>query len=319
VNAGSKLGAFALALGAALGGGALVGNAVGPIAATEDDEGHDQERHAPDPADPAEQVEVEALPAGLLVSQDGYSLEADTTAFPARPDPGTPLTFRIVGPDGARVKDFEVAHESELHLIVVSRDLGTYAHLHPHRAADGTWSVPLPALAPGVHRAFADFAVAGGPELTLGVDITVAGEARFAPLPEPVATADVEGYHITLAGAPVAGAASELTLTVERDGQPVTDLEPYLGAVGHLVALRDGDLAYLHVHPLGDEPGDGDRDRDRGGPGVAFSVDVPSPGDYRLFFDFAHGGEVRTAAFTVHVPRSGSAGAPAHDGTEGHG
>ena len=40
-----------------------------------------------------------------------------------------------------------------------------------------------------------------------------------------------------------------LTLTVTKDGQPVTDLQPYLGAYGHLVALRAGDLAYLHVHP----------------------------------------------------------------------
>ncbi len=67
-----------------------------------------------------------------------------------------------------------------------------------------------------------------------------------------------------------------------RDGSPVTNLQPYLGAYGHLVALRDGDLAYLHVHPMG-EPGDGAPRRARR------SRSTPRPrraGSYRLYFDF---------------------------------
>ena len=86
----------------------------------------------------------------------------------------------------------------------------------------------------------------------------------------------------------VAGTESELTLTVSRDGQPVMDLEPYLGALGHLVAIREGDLAYLHVHPLDETEG-------AGGP-MRFAVEVPTAGRYALFFDFSHGGVVRTAS-----------------------
>ena len=83
---------------------------------------------------------------------------------------------------------------------------------------------------------------------------------------------------------------------MSRDGRPVTDLQPYLGAYGHLVALRDGDLAYLHVHPDG-EPGDGD---DRARPRRRLRARRrPSPARYRLFLDFQHGGVVRTAEFTV--------------------
>ena len=87
-----------------------------------------------------------------------------------------------------------------------------------------------------------------------------------------------------------------------RDGEPVTDLEPYLGAYGHLVALRGGDLAYLHVHPEG-VPGDGVTEP---GPDVVFFAEVPSPDRYHLYLDFKHEGVVRTAAFTV----TGSATAP---------
>ena len=84
----------------------------------------------------------------------------------------------------------------------------------------------------------------------------------------------------------------ELTarLTVSRNGDVVTDLEPYLGASGHLVAMRSGDLAYAHVHPAeNDEPAPGV---------VTFDAELTSAGRYGLFFDFKHNGTVHTAAFT---------------------
>jgi hypothetical protein len=317
VSPASKLGAFALVLGVALGGGAVVGNAVGPIDVDSESDGtgghgggHESSEVTAEEAQPAAGEADQAPPGGLQVSQSGYTLVAPHTALTGAP--ATPFTFQVTGPDGAAVRDFETLHERELHLVVVGRDLRAYAHLHPTRAGDGTWTVSLPALAPGTYRAFADFAVSDGPELTLGVDLTVAGTPRSRPVPPPATTAAVDGYEVALAGTPAAGSESELELTVSRGGEPVTDLEPYLGAAGHLVAIRSGDMAYLHVHPLDDA------DR-RNGPGVRFAVEVPSPGDYRLFFDFAHEGQVRTAAFTVHVPAAGepaaAAGGHGHDTT----
>ncbi|MFC7759654.1 hypothetical protein ACFQY4_17790 [Catellatospora bangladeshensis] len=106
-----------------------------------------------------------------------------------------------------------------------------------------------------------------------------------------------------------------------KDGKPVTDLQPYLAAYGHLVALRDGDLAYLHVHPDG-EPGDG---RTTAGPQIVFHAEVPSAGAYRLFLDFQHNGVVRTAAFTAAAGTAAPAApappspTPAPSPTHGHG
>jgi hypothetical protein len=116
-------------------------------------------------------------------------------------------------------------------------------------------------------------------------------------LPVAKSTAVVDGYTVTLSGTPTANEASMLTLSVSRNGKPVTDLQPYLGAYGHLVALRASDLAYLHVHPMG-EPGDG---KTPAGPEIGFHTTVPSNGDYRLFLDFKHDDVVRTAEFTVPV------------------
>lgn len=246
------------------------------------------------------------VPGGLQVSQDGYALRLDPDQFATG---GHDLAFVVEGPDGRPVTAYDVEHEKELHLIVASRDLARFHHVHPVRDAVGTWSVPLD-LGPGAWRVLADFAPRGHEAMTLGADLLVPG--GWTPAPAPSAdrlTTTVDGYTVALEGELTPGTDSDVTLTVSRGGRAVTDLEPYLGAYGHLVALRHGDLAYLHVHPEG-TPGDGSTTP---GPDVAFGAAVPSSGTYALFLDFKHEGVVRTAAFTV------TAGTPLDTGKEhGH-
>ena len=290
MNAPTRLAAFGLGLvavfGAALGTGRLAGPAAGEAAAGRD-AGHSASAAAS--ARPAPDV-----PGGLQVSDRGYQLQlAAATAAAGR----SVLAFRVLGRDGRAVTAYEVTHERELHLIVVQRDLSGYRHLHPSRDAEGTWTAPVE-LRPGAYRVFADFQAAGEAEaLTLGADLTVPGSVRPGPLPEPARDSTVDGYTVTLDGALTPGATSRLSFAVGARGGPVTDLEPYLGAAGHLVALRAGDLAYLHVHPAGD--------------GLTFDVEVPSAGTYRLYLEFRHGGVVRTAEFTVVAAGGAAAPAPA--------
>ena len=239
--------------------------------------------------------EGHGAPGGLAVSVGGYALEAAPTFF----EPGREQAFgvRILDESGTEVRDLEEQHGERMHLIVVPRDLSGYQHLHPSLGADGVWSVPLTLPEPMVYRAFADFAVGGHP-LTLGVDLFAPGDSRPEPLPEPASAArtDDGGYEVALEAEGLApGAGSALTFRVFRDGRPVEDLEPYLGARGHLVALREGDLAYLHVHPEGGEDP---------GPEVSFRAAFPSAGRYRLFLQFAYEGRVRTASFTVVIVAS---------------
>jgi hypothetical protein len=276
VNAGAKLGAYGVLLVALLGAGAAVGSAAGPI-----DVG---ETPSHETVTDKETTMSSDLPAGgLLVSQDGYTLEPDTRTL----TPGGRFGFTVTGPDGTPLVDYQDLHERELHFILASRDLQHYAHLHPARDRDGRWSVDVPDLPAGAYRAFADFRPAGADQYTLGVDLTAPGPTTGAPALEPQDTDEVDGYEVTL-DRDGSGAGSEVAITVRRDGRVVTT-EPYLGAAGHLVALRDGDLAYLHVHPLDDEPA---------GP-VRFAVEVPSAGLYGLYFDFQVDGQVRTARFVI--------------------
>jgi hypothetical protein len=229
-------------------------------------------------------------PRGLGVADGRYRLVADDTTYAAGQT--KPFTFRIVDARGRTVRDFDVEHTRRLHLIAVRRDLTGYQHLHPVQAADGSWSVPLRFAQPGVHRVFADFKPHDGEKTTLATDVFVGGDFRPVPLPAPATRTTVDGYEVTLSGAPRAGRAGDLAFRVTRGGRPVA-VQPYLGAAGHLVALRAGDLAYLHVHPH-EEDGAGD------GP-IAFTTEYPSAGRYRLFLQFRHAGRVHTAAFTQEV------------------
>jgi hypothetical protein len=234
----------------------------------------------------------EALP-GLAVAEGGYRLVPEQTML-ARGS--NTYRFRIVDADGETVEDFELEQNRRMHLIVVRRDFAGFQHLHPRQLVDGSWEVDIELSEGGVYRAFADFETAGQ-TLTLATDLFVAGSFEPEPFPAVAPTADAgDGYEVSLASAPPrAGDTTDVEFTVSRNGRPVGAVEPYLGADGHLVALREYDQAYLHTHPEG-EPG---------GPGpITFGVEYPSPGRYRLFLQFRHGGEVRTAAFTQEVEGS---------------
>jgi hypothetical protein len=278
VNTASKLGAFSLGVAAIFGGAMAVGAAVGPIDVGGDAHGVDVT---------AAEIQID-VPRGLAVSADGFRLVVESDSVPA--GSASRFAFRIVDDTGSPVAEFDELHERRLHLVVVGRNLVDYWHLHPTLDDNGVWTADLPALGPDSYRVFADFQPAGAANITLGTDIAVPGTMTPVDIPEPSPTDDVDGYTVTLSGDPQIGQA-ELAFSVALDGESVRT-EPYLGAAGHLVAIRDGDMAFLHVHPHQDDNGDA----------VTFTGEFPSAGTFRLFLDFAHDGAVRTAAFTVVVP-----------------
>lgn len=310
----TTIGLFAVALAAVFTGGAAAGKAVGPIGEPVSDHSsgpgasHGGSDHAASGgtghAQPGATSPSDRLPGGLMVSSGGYTLQLAADRVAASPT--ATLSFTVRRPDGSALRDYTAAHGKDLHLIVVRRDLSGYQHLHPVRDPSGRWTSPANLAVPGAYRVFADFVPAGGEPVTLGADLAVPGGYRPKTLPPVADTATVGDYTVQLSGRLVPGQDSPVVLTVLRGGTPVTDLEPYLGAYGHLVALRAGDLAYLHVHPVG-HPGDG---ATRPGPRVDFTAAVPSAGTYRLYVDFKHQGVVRTAELTVRAGTAGPAATP---------
>ncbi|MGQ0837807.1 hypothetical protein [Actinokineospora sp.] len=288
MNTAGKLSAYGVALALVAGGAWAVGSAVGPLAVRAETPGGGDAGHGDTHSGTVAGAEQIGQPGGLASASGGYTLTPTATTLAS--GAGRPFSFRITGPDARPVTAFDVEHDKRLHLIVVRRDTAAFQHVHPEMAPDGTWTTTLDLSRPGSYRAFADFAPTGAAPLELGVDLAVPGE--FQPVEyAPSRVATVDGYEVRLDGELVVGSSSKVTVTVRKNGDPVTDLQPYLGAYGHLVALRGGDLAYLHVHP--------DDRNTRPGPEITFFAEVPSAATYRLFLDFRHGGVVRTAEFTV--------------------
>ncbi|MFE6529313.1 hypothetical protein ACFVMA_10300 [Streptomyces rochei] len=316
MRTGLRITAFTAALAATFGTAYGVGRTVEPVVAESAPAPHDTHDRTPAASEAGGDHgghEAEAA-GGLQISEKGYTLDLATPRVTAGQK--AELRFTVRDADGDAVTAYQREHDKEMHLIVASRDLVTYRHLHPTRAADGTWSTPVDLPSAGGYRVFADFTPAGkdARNLTLGADLAASGRYEPAGLPAPDRTATNDGYQVALSGSLRPGEPGELTLRVSRDGKPVTDLQPYLGAYGHLVALRSGDLAYLHVHPNG-EPGDGTTEP---GPAISFTATAPSTGTYRLFLDFKHEGEVRTAAFTVRAGAAPDTQAPAPTTTTEH-
>ena len=234
-----------------------------------------------------------AAAAGVFLAAGGFVL--DRVDAPAAAGERGALSFRILDGAGSPVTAFEESHDKQLHLIVVRADGSGFRHVHPALdAATGVWSVPWTWDAAGTYRVFADIAPTGSAPVTLSRTVDVAGS--YTPVPTaPRAVTTVDGFEASIAGDLVAGAASTLTVEIRRGGEPVTTLEPYLGAFGHLVALREGDLAYLHVHAEGSDPAPGATS----GPTIAFSAHAPTAGRYLLYLDFQVDGVVRTATFVL--------------------
>jgi hypothetical protein len=119
----------------------------------------------------------------------------------------------------------------------------------------------------------------------------------------------------------------------DKDGKPVTDMEPYMGMAGHAEFVRSDMSVFAHVHPAGSVsmaalelaqqgisvasgPMQGsamsgmsasgmamDMPMSSGPlpPEVSFPYGFPKPGDYRIFVQIKRAGRVQTAAFDAHV------------------
>lgn len=303
MSAAARVGGFAVLLVAIFLGASMTGAAVDPDVGAGGHEGEEMKMAGGHSGPDMPGAERTSVP-GLAVSEGGYSLVADRTLIER--GNRAPFRFRIFDQAGETVREFDLEHERRMHLIVVRRDFEGFRHLHPRQLGNGGWEVDLELGDAGVYRVFADFATEGS-SLTLAADLFVPGAFEPSEVPAPSATSEAgDGYEVTLeSGAATGGETARVQFAVTKDGDELESVEPYLGVDGHLVALREHDQAFLHTHP----------DGEAGGPGpISFMVEYPSAGRYRLFAQFKHGGEVRTAAFTQVVEAAGAGG---HQDAEG--
>ena len=237
-----------------------------------------------------------------------------------------------------RTSDLIPDHGHLMHLFLVrTPGLDAIAHLHPRRAADGTFAQAVPRLPAGTYRLYGDLVHANGIDETVTAPLTLAGTgsepggdgARFDPddaaavLPE-AANAQAPAFvfgdgagRLRWLDARAARAGQTVVLEIEADGadgRPLSGVEPYMGMAGHaMIVARDGSV-FAHVHPTGsvpmaamalvDGPAAVDHSHHHGmvfPPRIRFPCVFPRAGAYRVFVQVKIGGKVETAAWDVEV------------------
>jgi hypothetical protein len=220
------------------------------------------------------------------------------------------LSIRVLDGDET-VRDFEVVHERPFHLFVVSRDLSHFDHVHPEPGADGVFRIDLRVPRPDVYRLVGDFYPRGGIPQTVQRTIVTPGFdgpafPAAAPLEPDAREKTVSGLRVALEAGPlVAGRETDISFAVvdAASGEHVTDLEPFLGAPGHLLVMS-ADLAdAIHSHPEAKPEGTGDLGL--GTPRIRFNLRFPRAVHYRMWLQVQRRGAVVTVPFTVSVSEPG--------------
>lgn len=208
------------------------------------------------------------------------------------------MTIQIQDKDGKSINDFDLNHEKKMHLIVVNKDLSSYKHIHPEYKGNGIFTVSTQFPAGGEYKFFADFVPSGKEKSVKSYSLTVQGDSVpvVAIQPDSKLTKTVDGIEATLAiDHLMAGMELDLTYSFKDAATqaPIKNLQPYLGAVGHVVILDANADQYLHVHPT---------DEKSTGPEAKFMTTFPKSGIYKIWGEFQRDGKVVTIPFTVKVP-----------------
>ena len=244
---------------------------------------------------------------------DTREYRLDFRTSPAAVRPGVPIRmeFTVHHPGtGKPVESFELVHDKRYHLFVISQDMAVFEHIHPERQANGAWAIDVTLPKAGYYSIISDFVPTGGspqfmarPVMTTGFDGDLLSDAPRL-VPDTASMKTLDGITASLAYEPstlLAGQYGHLqfALTDAGTGQPITDLQPYLGAFGHTLIMSEDMRDAVHSHP---SPGpDSDVARGRGGPNVTFEGYLPRPGVYRAWTQFRRNDKVHTFAFTFRV------------------
>jgi uncharacterized membrane protein len=263
--------------------------------------------------EPRFEMRLSAAPQPPAVAEATEGLHAD--------DLERLLTF-IPTDDGQPLRDLPVVHEHPMHVTVVSRDLAFFDHVHPIPQPDGSLQLQYRFPRNGDYVVFAEFTPHGQRDQVFRYEMPVRAEQTMPQTFEHAATAatllvDAAGLDVSPAGghpiadhpdltaeltcqprAPAAGISTMLVFHLARGGQPLTDLEPYMGAMGHCAIISQDTGTFLHCHPEQLYPPTPDT---RGGPVMAFHAVFPKPGRYKVWGQFQRQGRVFIADFVVDV------------------
>ncbi|MDZ5610196.1 hypothetical protein U2I54_24990, partial [Bacillus pseudomycoides] len=209
------------------------------------------------------------------------------------------LTIEIKDNQNKPIEEYDINHEKKMHLIVVSKDLSYFNHIHPTYDGNGKFNVDVSFPKGGEYKLISDFIPKGGSQTTKTHTIKVEGtEQKVEPLQaDKTLVKVVDGKEITLSHDGELKPNQEIMLKFNiKDAttkKPITDLETYLGAIGHVVILSEDTEKYLHVHPA---------DTKTMGPEAMFHTEFPTSGTYKIWGQFQHNGKVFAVPYVITIP-----------------
>jgi hypothetical protein len=210
-----------------------------------------------------------------------------------------PISILIKDKSGKPIESFDTVHEKKMHLFIISKDLAYFSHIHPKYKGNGEFDITTTFPAGGDFKLISEFTPNGGGDSSVETHWQhVEGEeAKEEPLvPDQELTKVVDGKKVSLSfDHLMAGMTLHMTFTINdaKTNQPINDLQPYLGAMGHTVAMTADAEKYLHIHPMTTAGN---------GPRVIFMTIFPEKGIYKIWGQFQHDGKVFTVPFVVNVP-----------------
>jgi hypothetical protein len=234
------------------------------------------------------------------------------------------FTPRIKGNETEMVP-LDIQHDKKLHLIVVSKDLSYFDHIHPEFQSNGSYDITVLPKGKdysksafvnetkfeqgGDYVLFADYLPSGATHQLERIELNVAG-TPYQPnkFTDERTVSKVDGFEVSLVpegGKFFSKGTTHISAIIKKDGKeiPADQLENYLAAKAHVVMISEDTKDYLHVHP---EVEDGR---------LNLHTEFGKPGIFRGWLQFQTEGKVHTADFVVKV-EDGTAPESAHEGAE---
>jgi hypothetical protein len=216
-------------------------------------------------------------------------------------------------PSGATITAFDTDMTKKLHMIVISDDFSSssFQHVHPALGGDGHFTIDLSVPAQGRYLIYADDVPHGLGQQVFLFDVPFGSNARATPnLVRTPKTVAAGPYTVTLSSLKLdAGQTTMLTVRIDKNGKPATDLQPYLGGAAHAVFIGASDDSYVHVHAMAGtdmssmsmDMGEmrGLPDSAKIDPAMMLHVAAPKAGAYKLWLQFRGGGQLYVAPFVL--------------------
>ncbi len=254
--------------------------------------------------------------ASIAKTAATYRAELTTAPAAVKANENTTLTFTVKNAQGETVKDLQIAQENPMHLLVISKDLSEFYHLHPEPQPDGSLAVKHKFPGGGDYKLYADFTPANAEQTVTALEVKVGGKERKNDrlVIDTFFSKTIDGLSVVVdAGKELeVGEESMLTykLTDAKSNKPVTNLQKYLGEDAHFVIVSEDLKEFVHAHPMKVEPAPSptpaakkskDDIQIKPSTDIMAHVIFPKAGAYKIWAQFQRADKIITVPFIVSV------------------